>query len=370
MRVIESEFTGVAINPNIGLRRLPPRGVRNIDPKFWDRYDSETLFYCSIFDPASHKLSFFGPPLLNLREFVLNAHFTTEAGERLRPRVIRLGRLDRIDFQCFRSPGKVRFSNGQFTAHIDVDERDINVFSNLNVLYTMSQNNSLRWIQDWMIWHQKRHGANAIILADNASSAYTIDELKDAISSVRGYKVAAIVSVPFKYGPDNLSAIKAGYGEFLQVAIMNALWYRWMSGARAVLNVDIDEIVTSPDQKSIFDAAVAAPFGIVMCKGRWRYAMTMGSSTEARHQDHFLMRPDDDICPPKYCIRPGSFAAKRTLKVHGVSNFKRMPFISREKFTFYHCRNISTSWKYERNGITQGNLKADEITLADLRTIF
>lgn len=361
---------GMSIDPKSGLSRSAPPRVGITSERFWEGYDSTTLFYAAIHDVATEQLTLFGPPLYNLREFVDRLQFSTEVGALQRPRVIKNRRFDRIVFRCKGVPMTLRVEDGGFSASMDISRRAPDMFQGCNLVYTLSKNNDLRWVRDWLVWNRVRHGADGVLIADNASTAYSIDDLAEVIASVEGYRSAAVVSVPFSYGPDNSTATKASYAEFLQIAVMNALWSGWMSSARVVLNADIDELVTSDDGTSIFDSAARSVMGIVMCNGHWRYASPSLIANGVNHADHVLKRLDDTVCPPKYCLRPNSIAGRRVLKVHGVDGFKRMPFVSRDKFTFYHCRNISTSWKYDRGGIDPATLTTDQATATDLATVF
>jgi hypothetical protein len=368
MQVKQGIMHGLTLDPASGLRRSPPPRSTVLSEAFWNRYDSTTLFYCAQYVASEERLSLYAPPLLNLRETALSARFVTAGRTLDAARLRQFEKFDRLDFNCAARPDTIEIEGQGGQGILPVVQADPEFFAGTNLVYTLSRNNDLTWLRDWMLWNHRRHGADAILLADNDSTAYSVDDLADCLASVPGYRRAAVVTVPFKYGPAYETATKAGDGEFLQTAVMNALWEVWMTGARAVLNADVDEIVTSHDGGSIFDAAVKARLGVVMCTGHWRYALP--TSGTVRHADHHNLLAGDLPCPPKYCIRPNSLAGRRPLKVHGVKNFKRMPLVSRNDFFFYHCRNISTSWKYDRSGIASADLKADPATAADLATVF
>lgn len=370
MAVSRFALRGIELDPRSGWRRDAPARIGITSEDFWDRYDSTTLFYAAVLDEVAERLTIFGPPLFNLRALVEKMIFSTEDGSLAKPRLVRNGKFDCLEFRCRGLPATLRIEYDSFSATMDIDRRQVDTFKDRNLVYTLSKDNDPTWIKDWLIWNNRRHGADAVLIADNKSMSYSIDELSDIVSSVGGYKSAAIVSVPFSYGPNNRTAAKASYGEFLQVALLNVLWARWMSSARAVVIADIDELITSDDCSSIYDAAVSSFFGIVMCKGVWRYASTERAANSVTHADHVLANGMDKFCPPKYCLRPESFAGRRILKVHGVDNFKRVPFVSRDKFRFYHCRSISTSWKYDRDGNGPEGLSVDQATLLDLAKVF
>ncbi len=50
-----------------------------------------------------------------------------------------------------------------------------------DALFTLFKNNKLSWIQDWLHYNQKVHGANAVVFPDNVSTDYSREELVRAI---------------------------------------------------------------------------------------------------------------------------------------------------------------------------------------------
>lgn len=308
------------------------------------------------------------PPLWNLKDIALSARYSTNAGPLAAPRLRRFDQYDRPDFACPVRPDQLQVQGDGFAGTLPVIAADRDYFAGTNLVYTMSRNNDLAWIRDWLDWNHRRHKADAVLFADNASTAYSAEELAAVLAAAPGYRKAMLVTVPYLHGPALNTVTRQSKCEFLQVALMNVVLEGWMTGARAVLNCDVDEIVTSADGGSIFDAAASSLMGLVMCKGHWRYAMPGAGA--ARHADHWHIRPEDDPCAPKYCVRPDSIAGRRQLKIHRVKGFKRLPFVSRDKFSFYHCRYITTSWRYDRSRVDPAGLVADPVTRADLASVF
>ncbi|MFN3846840.1 MAG: hypothetical protein ACK4RZ_13610 [Paracoccaceae bacterium] len=359
---------GLSVPRSLGLRRDPPPRVKVTADAFWERYDSTTLFYIAVHDAAARQLHVFAPPLLNFAPLIQRAQFFMGGQKIQPPRVVHFEKFDRLIFENVPQEQALTMTLDGGDSTMPVHSCDPGRFAGKHVVYTLSKNNDLAWISDWMLWNQRKHKAEAVLFVDNTSTIYGLDDLAATLGAAPGYHTAEVMQVPFRYGPDMATAERAGDGKFLQTALMNALWMLSMRYARAMLNVDVDELIVSPTDEAIFDAVDTARYGIVMATGHWRYGAP--GRALVRHRDHTLVLPDDVPCPPKYCLRPGGFAARQVLKVHGVKNFKRLPFVSRDAFTFIHCRNISNSWKYDRSRGDYGAMRDDPGTKALLDQVF
>ena len=50
----------------------------------------------------------------------------------------------------------------------------------------MNKNNDLAWIREWATFHQRLHGTDTVILYDNGSTAYAVDDVIETLRSVPG----------------------------------------------------------------------------------------------------------------------------------------------------------------------------------------
>jgi len=189
------------------------------------------------------------------------------------------------------------------------------------------------------------HGLQAMLLMDNGSDAYPPEAILDALADT-GLHRAVVLKVPQPYGPPRTKT-RSGAGKFLQPAMLNLARLRFLHRARAVLNVDIDELVWTRDG-SVFDAAAGSMLGIVAFGGSWRYP-ALGSPPPHRHADHLYPRPDARPCPTKYCLRPGSLIGRGSWDVHRLELPLPMGLVRRQDLGYWHCRSITTNWKsYDR----------------------
>lgn len=363
-----TRISGMVIPQSFGLRRdAPPRG-KILSDAFWQNYDCTTLFYMAMHDSATAKLHLIAPPLMNFAALIPRAQFFVD-GQKLAPPRLRHGeKFDHLVFDAAPKGVTLSMVLDGTEAEMPVHVCDPVRFAGRRVLYTLSKNNDLAWISDWMLWHQRKHKADAVLFVDNDSTSYGPDALRATLGAVEGYDTTMLVQVPLRYGPGAANSTKQSDGEFLQTALMNAFWLLSLRYARAILNVDVDELIVSAKGEAIFDAVENARYGIVMATGQWRYARP--GIADVRHRDHTRTLPNDSSCPPKYCLRPDGFAARQQLKVHGVSNFKRVPFVNRHDFSFLHCRAISNSWNYTRGNEDASTMVEDGATRAMLNSVF
>jgi hypothetical protein len=139
--------------------------------------------------------------------------------------------------------------------------------------------------------------------------------------------------------------------------LLNLARTRFLGRAKAVLSIDVDELVLPVDGRSVFDAAQASWWGMVSFPGHWRYA---SGSEQPVHRDHLWFNEQDEACPPKYCYRPDSLLGRSPLGVHGLEWISWRWFPRPSAFSFMHCRSISTNWKVVRQN-PQARLQRDAV---------
>ena len=328
-----------------------------LSPAFWDSYDSTTIAYMAQHDARRQRLVLTCPPLLNLAGPVLAADFSASHGPLGPPRLVRRKRHDLLVFHCPQRPDWVAVAGQGLSGRIALMPDDTTLYAGRNVLYTLSKDNDLDWISDWMRWHHKAQGADALILVDNGSTAYGLEELGDRVARVGGYHAVRIVSAPFSYGAGYGTESRVGAGHYLQVALLNGFFRQIGPRARGFLNLDIDELVVSPGRESAFDLAARSWLGYVSLPGEWRHATCEG---RAIHADHLWRAADEKGCRPKYCLRPGPVADRVTLKTHTVAWLPRWSWGAARQPYFIHHSDITTRWSSLRTSRQQGQLSEDQ----------
>jgi hypothetical protein len=320
-------------------------------------YDFRTLAYDAIACPEEHAVVLLCPKLFNFEAIVREAKFSI-SGRPLRVRGIRKHRrFDEVFLDWDGIDGMLVFEHGKLTLHAGLSRCELEDFRGRNAMIAISRNNSLQWIRDWVSYHIRAHGLEAVVLIDNASDLYSASDLADTLAGITGLKAFRIVSAPFSYGP--LGIVRRRFqSKFLQVAMFNVVRRRLLADAAAILSIDVDELVHSRSGKSVFSSARASFLGYVAFRGSWSFR-DPSLIDEPSHTQHVLREENGDKCPYKYCFVPGGIIGKRSLEVHGMAGRWINRLASMNDFGYWHCFSITTNWKNARSSSAGRKLEPD-----------
>jgi Glycosyltransferase family 92 len=346
--------------------RIPSR-PRHRQPQGFDTiFDFRTIIYDAFYLPERKELLIIGPPLLNLH--AMASGISASSGVETLPVLVQeLDRHMRMTVQLQGRPDHVVLQSRIGDMRVPVIEADQKTFAGKRVLLTLSKNNRLEWICDWIRFHRDHHGANAVLLYDNNSTLYTLDELASAIASLSGIDAFKVIHWPYKYGPQG-----DGYSywdsDFCQSGALEDARWRYLQRARSVLNVDIDELVL-PRLQSVFERVEAEPSGYIAFRGQWVVNASCNDNgeplegTPLLHRNCLLrLRPRwgcfswrgwrvvpgrVNTCPRKWAAVPDrhpNHAQWQVHRVRGIAGSKRVDTC----VEYRHLRPISTSWNYSR----------------------
>jgi hypothetical protein len=338
------ELSSLELPYTLGIERGLPSGVVVENDEFFQGYDKSTLFYDCFFDPDLDRVKLYAPSLLNFEKKLGVEGLFSGDGSPLSWRLTRYRCFDVIEVEFSKFPSSIGISFSNCTQAALVQKQSREQFSGRKVLCAVSKNNDLKWIRDWVRYHQINHGVDSVLIVDNGSSAYSLDELSSVLSKVVDGNFG-IVTAPLPYGPSIGARSGLGRAKFFQTGMLNLVRDRFLAYSAGVLSVDIDELVVSKSGRSIFECLENSRLGFLAFEGGWRYPENHLAAT---HGEHFWVADDDQACPSKYCYRPKSFLGKQALSVHGLQRVSRRWMPSSKEFYFAHCRNISTGWKWGR----------------------
>jgi hypothetical protein len=345
-----------------GVRREPTRPEAHRVDDFEARFDAATLFY-DAFRGADGQIVLLGPPFLNLKPAIDGMTVVARPSGAACGFAVR--EWDRHGQVLVNAPDgtthlTLRTSFG--TLEVAVGPSEVDLFFGRRVLFTLSRNNRLNWIQDWIRFARDVHGADAVLFYDNASTRYSTRELAAAIGAVGGIAVARVVSWPYKYGPQGLDAWRFWDSDYCQHGAWEHARRRFLEAAASAKNGDVDEMVVSADGGSVFEAAENDRFGIVRYRGRWVVGIGEPAAAPPEHVQHtdfatvqradirrrFGILPRDVLaCPPKWTLVPARCPDNAQWRVHTVD---RWPAALRTsaRFGYRHFREINDNWKYAR----------------------
>jgi hypothetical protein len=347
-------------------RRKPLRPPAFRIDGFDEKYDFDTLFFDAFFDAAGCEVIAVGPPLLNLRPALARMRMTAlPSGTPCRFRIKEMDRHAQVRIAVPLGTERLAMCSdiGDFVVTLRANRCAI--FHDRRVLFTLSKNNRLDWIQDWIRYNRDIHSADAVLIYDNASTQYAAAELAAAVAAVSGIAAAAVVSWPFKYGPQGLDAKRFWDSDYCQNGAWEHARHCFLGLAKSAMNADIDELVVSDSGASVFEAAERSPFGIMRYRGAWMPGiadLTRTASDQApiRHRDfEYVLHPLRtwrwgvmpsvvDRCPPKWTVVPARCPDHAQWCAHNIKNWiAALPVTDR--FVYRHFREINDNWKYDRS---------------------
>lgn len=342
-------LTGIVLDGRTEIRRDFTAAPEHRDAAYLAHFDASTLLYDAVWSDATREVVLTAPLFLNLW-----APF--RAGLKVDGRPV--GRLRRLTGRGSEQvvirvppatprPGVVSVAIGGADYALAIRDGLAPGFRGRNTLLAMNRDNRLDWIRDWVRFHIDRHGAEAVVIADNASRTYAAADLAGCLAAIPGLKAAAVIEAPFEYGLSRrVQSRRERSAKFLQRAMLNLARMDACRQARAVLSVDIDELVTGPEGASVFDAAVSHGLGMVTVKGRWAWP-DRDEPLPAPQSAHRFRRADGkDKCNRKWCVAPGGLIGRHFLwDVHRVGQALQNLFTEANPFELVHCWGCTTGWK-------------------------
>lgn len=352
---------------DFGTRGLP-RGVTVRTPDFWDGYDKSTLIYDCVWMPHAEVVRLFLPKPIQFTDHLKASQFLIDGDSTNIVRWRKFRHHDEIDIGASRAPTSFALLKGHTRIEVAINANQSALFAGRNVLFTKLRNDDLQWVRDWGVAHQRNHGTDAIMAVNNGSDAYTSRELLETLRAIDGIQVAHVMDAPLHHGPAVRTCDGIGLTQFLQTACLNIARDRFLRNARAVLVCDVDELVFSRGEKSIYDATVNSLAKYKTFHGYWRFA----SRTDGliRHKDHIYVDQNSPLCASKYCIVPDSFFGRMCWSVHSLENVNRRIFRPGKRHGFYHCHAVNTSWKTNRAALRTSYTRDDPATVAFMKGTF
>lgn len=352
------------LDPVGHFRRQPTRPVDYQGEDFAENFDYYTLFFDALF--LADRVILLGPPFNNLLPHV--EQMTLTALPSRQPCTFRIKAMDRHSQIWTSVPtGTIKLiidsALGKFEVTPDANQPDW--FQGARVLFTLSKNNRLEWIQDWLRYNRDVHGADAILFYDNQSTEYSNDRLLEALSAVSGFTQICVVSWPFKYGPQGLGATGFWDSDFCQIGALEHARWKFLQRARSVLNSDIDELTVSLKGRSIFEAVEHTKAGVIRFYGVWVHGFSdRVVVTPQQHHvryvdfDHFRRPPAKrkyrlfpifrGDCPPKWAMVPRRCPEGAQWTAHSINEWREAGATDGE-FCYRHYREINDHWKYDRS---------------------
>lgn len=341
-----------------GLRRGLLRPELPRDPKFVASYEDRILFYDAFWDVTGRQIIVHGPLAIDLKPHYRQARYVARpSGAVLKPKP---HHSTRVELYGLKAPPDTTHLEVTFAGHVltlPVGESYARHFAGENLLFTLSRNNDLDWIADWARFHVVNQGVTAVLLFDNASDRYGLDDIAARLAAIEGLRKISVIPVPHRYTDRDEAMRKTPFwAHFLQPSMMLNMFRRYGPLANGILNCDIDELAVPTGDETVFETARASRSGTVYFRGRWIEPVPGDVRADGyRHADFRLIKPGTDITrgrtTQKWAVDPDRKWLKN-LSIHPHTHlFANRPWFTRHKPTtayIAHFRAISTSWARAR----------------------
>lgn len=326
-------------------------------PDYDEKYDFHTLAYDVVWMPQRSAVLLVCPRLLNLAAVLRQGTITLD-GQTVRPRIQSFRRHDEVWLSCKTAPARIEIVWKDLTLSGEIS-RQSDDFKGQNVLMTKSKDNALEWLTDWARHHRLDQGATAALVFDNGSTAYDLKDAQTALGPAAGLATAKVIASDFPFGSWRATKL-IHRSMFYQAGMLNLARHRFLHNARAVLPIDVDEMVTGA---SAFDAAHTARLGYVTIPSVWRYSK-LPEGQMPLHSDHIWRREPDAWCKEKYCLAPARAFTNTVWDIHGIRKYAFNRWTQMHGAKMLHCEHISTGWKRKRDAEQGETLVRDPLAEA------
>jgi hypothetical protein len=374
---LESVAVASPVRPSSLVVRVPgfrlPAGARLREPTrplearqqdFNERFDFDTLFYDALWNVEQTRVRLVAPALLNLSPLLAASTISAQhSGVACHFEARNLDRASEVEVAVPPGTTAIVVTGPVGTFYITPTPTRFELFEGRRVVFTLSKNNHLPWIKDWARYYRDVHGAEAVLIYDNMSTAYSSAALAAALQEVEGI-TAVVVEWPFRHGAPGFGLRRYWDSNFSQLGVLAHARWNFLQRARSVLNCDIDELVVSRRDESVFAQAERSPLGVVSFMGDWMFGIE-GITKPAREdclpkftdyqfkvKSRWGMRfgflPSRvERCKSKWAAVPARTPLRAQWHIHTVNGWPASRIHSHD-LSFRHFREINFNWKYDR----------------------
>ena len=321
-------------------------GVKKLEERDKENYESYTVFHDVFFHCKSRKLTAIGPPCLNFIDEIKNLKIYSEnEGENILKRVI-IKERDRICFFQFEISENFLPDNISLTFEFPcgyISTVKLISFTLEPVFIqvtTLQLNNKINWIIDWIRYMYKL-GVQRIILYDNGSKNY--NELISAIRQLKEKLEIVFVSWPFNYGP-----MRSRYNKFCQAG-QNNHSVQFFGNTIWNGHFDVDEYPAFTGKKNLADYLRSQWWfvGVVRIAGFWvpfcEKAVEPNKQDSLSIRDFYYREIKEHKKGRKYFIKATAYKESKTH--NGIVKFGYIRrYIPVKIFAFYHYIGLTTNW--------------------------
>jgi hypothetical protein len=153
----------------------------------------------------------------------------------------------------------------------------------LKCLFTLQKDNPIPWIKQWIQYHHVNFGVDGVLIYDNNSQSYSVEELEDQLQ-VPGVTVK-VVAWDVPYGPQGYACdyYNTWDSDYAQSSMFEHAKRRYLSKALIAINADIDEllVIEGASLDMAINAISSQGLAGLCYKGRWIEPYDIDTGTPA-----------------------------------------------------------------------------------------
>ena len=368
MNSMSYELTPVNLPEGSELRREPPRPKASRQDNYDELFDYHMVFADVFVDRG--ELVAVGAPPLNLEKEILEASYRLD-GRKIAPPIVEQRSLCAVySFHEQANEGSVleiEGLGGQLVTRVAGNQSPF--FAGKDVLLALQKDNDLEWIAYWALHHSLVSGVNAILLYDNGSASYSVEDLQVTLEQVPGIDRVMVCSsnCPFgpTGGPDGIW--DSNYGQLVHYEHARRFALR---ESRSILVNDIDEIIGSGRAANVVNRLLDSPqaaIGIPRVNVLNILRPGYGEDDVRAHNVYGYVRSARPKLHGKYAVKTQEMTESAQLNVHLIRN-TRFEKIDEREFICGNFVGVSKTWRTGRFD-TRRNVLLDDRIEAELETM-
>ena len=161
--------------------RNPPRPLSLRHEYYEDNFDFTTIFYDCFWDYTGEAIIFIGPPLMNLETELDLAIIACPSMVECKPIIRHVFLGCQVVVKPPIGTTGLTIRTGTRETFVAPQPNLCYLFSNHRTIMTLSRNNELTWIRDWVQFNREYHGCNGVLIYDNNSDAYSINDICECL---------------------------------------------------------------------------------------------------------------------------------------------------------------------------------------------
>lgn len=374
----------LTIPEGMDLRRVNARPNKFIYKDYAEdykrKYDNTTVFY-DIFKTES-KIYLIGPPLLNLSLILQECYAYDKNGKvtkvDIKTKVLERTQLSwidvseestefeklRFDFSVFQ---KLFLQENERFSFVNIGKDFNNILEDTKAAMTHQLNNRLEWISDWAVYYQRIHGVDTVVIYDNNSTAYSLQDIADSLKDIPGLSNVIVVKWNFKFGPQGnpwCGPDTPWDSDFCQIGSFQHMRYFFTLKSKGFISADIDELVIPLCGIDAFEALEQSDNGVVGFEGNTieRHVSNSNINDDFPRHYHFWERREDKSGGTiKWAGAPKKWSDESiSLTCHWVRKIK---YDIDKRFSIGHFVRVNTGWKIKHRA--EDNIKVDKLLRPD-----